>query len=68
MIEYSPKFAPRRRSLGVGSTFPLWIWSIVQERNGNTIKQTYTGSVSGSELKLHVEGGRGPQDITAKKQ
>jgi hypothetical protein len=40
---------------------------IVQERNGNTMKQSYSGAVSGDELKLKVEGGRGPQEMTAKR-
>src|SRR5262245_28731566 len=37
------------------------------ERNGNTIKQSYTGTVAGDEIKFKREGGRGPIEFTAKK-
>ena len=39
------------------------------EFNGNKITQNYKGTVSGSEMKLTREGGRGnPIEFTAKKQ
>ena len=38
------------------------------EARGNTISQSYTGTVSGSEIKFTREGGRGPIEFTAKKQ
>ena len=38
------------------------------ERNGNTIKNSYTGAVAGDEIKFKVEGGRGgPVEYVAKK-
>ena len=37
------------------------------ERNGNTIKQNYTGTVAGDEIKFKREGGRGPIEFVAKK-
>jgi hypothetical protein len=43
-------------------------FKVNMERGGNTITWTYTGTVSGSEMKLKREGGRGPQEIVAKKQ
>ena len=40
----------------------------VQERNGNTMKSTYSGTVAGDEIKFKVEGGRGgPVEYVAKK-
>jgi hypothetical protein len=42
---------------------------VKMEFGGNTIEQKYTGTVSGDEMKLKREGGRGnPQDIVAKRQ
>jgi hypothetical protein len=38
------------------------------ERGGNTMTFNYTGKVSGNEIKMTREGGRGPQEFTAKKQ
>lgn len=44
------------------------MFKVVREFNGNKIEQNYKGSVSGSELKLTREGGRGgPQEMTFKK-
>jgi len=38
------------------------------ERNGNTFKSNYTGTVAGDEIKFKMEGGRGgPVEFTAKK-
>ena len=37
------------------------------ERDGNTIKITYTGKVSGDELKLKMTTPRGEREITAKR-
>jgi len=43
-------------------------FSTVVERNGNTTKTSYTGAVSGDEIKFKTEGGRGgPQEFVAKK-
>ncbi len=45
------------------------MFKVVREFNGNKITQEYKGTVSGSDLKLNVTGGRGgPQDVTFKKQ
>ena len=37
------------------------------DRGGQTFKQTYTGTVAGSEIKFKREGGRGPIEFVAKK-
>jgi len=37
------------------------------EFGGNSIEWTFTGVVSGDEMKLKREGGRGPQEFTAKR-
>lgn len=38
------------------------------ERNGNTMKQTYTGKVAGDEIKMKRQGQRGePVEFTAKR-
>jgi len=38
------------------------------ERNGNTFKSNYTGTVAGDEIKFKMEGGRGgPVEFAAKK-
>jgi hypothetical protein len=40
----------------------------VIERNGNTIKQSYSGKVEGDEIKFKREGGQGqPIEFTAKR-
>ena len=44
-------------------------FNVVREFNGNSITTAYKGSVSGSELKVTITGGRGgPMDVTFKKQ
>jgi len=44
-------------------------FNVVREFNGNTITTGYKGTVSGSELKVTITGGRGgPMDVTFKKQ
>jgi hypothetical protein len=43
-------------------------FTVKAEFNGNTREMNYTGTVSGNEMKLKREGGRGPQEFTAKKQ
>jgi hypothetical protein len=41
---------------------------VAMERGGNTVKQTYTGTVSGDEIKFKREGGQGqPREFTAKR-
>lgn len=43
-------------------------FTVSRERNGNTIKQNYTGTISGSEIKFKREGGRGAaQEFVAKR-
>ena len=42
-------------------------FTVVQNMRGNEVKMKYTGTVSGGEIKFKVEGGRGPQEFTAKK-
>lgn len=43
-------------------------FKISMDRGGETMVQTYTGMVSGSEIKFKREGGRGePIEFTAKK-
>ncbi len=38
------------------------------DRGGETVKQTYTGSISGDEIKMKREGGQGqPREFTAKR-
>jgi hypothetical protein len=50
-------------------------FKVVQDFGGNSVTQVYKGTVSGSELKLTVEGGgggrgggKGPQEAVFKKQ
>jgi hypothetical protein len=44
-------------------------FSVVREFQGNQITQEYKGTISGSELKLTVSGGRrGPAEVTYKKE
>lgn len=41
---------------------------VATERNGNTMKQTYTGKVAGDEIKMKRQGQRGePVEFTAKR-
>ena len=43
-------------------------FSVTQEFGGNSVKQTFTGKASGSEIKFKREGGRGePVEFVAKK-
>jgi hypothetical protein len=43
-------------------------FKVVLEFNGNSITQNFSGTVSGDEMKLKREGGRGgPTDIVAKR-
>jgi hypothetical protein len=44
------------------------MFKIVREFNGNSVTQEYKGTVSGSDLKLAVTGGRGPGEVVFKKQ
>jgi len=43
-------------------------FSTTMSFNGNTMTMNYTGKVSGDSIDFTVEGGRGPQKYTAKKQ
>jgi hypothetical protein len=44
-------------------------FNVVREFQGNKVTQMYKGSISGSELKLTVSGGRGePAEVTFKKE
>jgi hypothetical protein len=43
-------------------------FSISRDRGGETVKQTYTGKISGNEIKFKREGGQGPAtEFTAKR-
>lgn len=43
-------------------------FTVTTERNGNTMKQTYTGKVAGDEIKMKRQGQRGePVEFTAKR-
>jgi hypothetical protein len=42
-------------------------FNVIREFQGNKITIKYSGKISGDEMKLTVEGGRGPQEITAKR-
>jgi hypothetical protein len=43
-------------------------FTVKMESNGNTVEQKYTGTVSGDEMKLKREGGRGAaREMTAKR-
>ena len=45
------------------------MFKVVREGQDGTKRTTeYKGTVAGSDLKLTVTGGRGPQDVTFKKQ
>jgi hypothetical protein len=43
-------------------------FEVVREFNGNSVTAKYSGTVSGTTMKLSVETGRGPRDITLTKQ
>lgn len=43
-------------------------FTVTMERGGNTIKQTYSGKVSGNEIQFKREGGQGPaREFVAKR-
>jgi hypothetical protein len=42
-------------------------FTLVRNFGGNEVKLNYKGKISGNEIKFNVEGGRGPQEFTAKK-
>ena len=42
-------------------------FSVVREFRGNQMTIKYTGVISGDEMKLTIETGRGPQQVTAKR-
>jgi hypothetical protein len=42
-------------------------FNVVREFQGNKVTIKYTGVMSGDELKLTIETGRGPQEVTAKR-
>ena len=42
-------------------------FKVVREFNGNKVEQNYKGTLSGDELKLTMDAGRGPQDLTFKR-
>ena len=45
------------------------MFSVTREIQGNSVTMIYNGAVSGNEMKLTIEGGRGgPQTVTAKKE
>ena len=48
------------------------MFKVVREFGGNKVEQNYKGKVAGSELKLTMEAaggkGKGPQELTFKKQ
>ena len=43
------------------------MFKVVREFNGNKVEQNYKGTLSGDDLKMTVEGGRGPQDMAFKR-
>jgi hypothetical protein len=44
------------------------MFKVVREFNGNKIEQNYKGTLSGDDLKLTMEGGRGgPQELAFKR-
>jgi hypothetical protein len=43
-------------------------FDVVREFNGNSMTMKYAGKLAGEELKLKIEGGRGPaREVTAKR-
>src|SRR5271166_1752147 len=42
-------------------------FSVVREFRGNQMTIKYNGVISGDEMKLTIETGRGPQQVTAKR-
>jgi hypothetical protein len=43
------------------------MFKVVREFNGNKIEQNYKGTLSGDDLKLTMDAGRGPQEIAFKR-
>ena len=43
------------------------MFNVVREFQGNKVTIKYSGTISGDEMKLTIEGGRGPQEVTAKR-
>jgi|SRR5579863_2078277 hypothetical protein len=43
-------------------------FEVTREFNGNSMTLKYSGSVSGSSMKLSVDTGRGPRELTLTKQ
>ena len=43
-------------------------FEVVREFNGNSVTQKYSGTVSGNTMKLSMDAGRGPRDVTLTKQ
>ena len=64
MIQGNPVSSPITEGKVDGDNISF---TVVRNFNGNEMKQTYTGKVSGDSIELTVEGGRGPQTMTAKK-
>lgn len=64
MMQGNPVSSPITDGKVDGDTISF---TAVRSFNGNEMKQTYTGKVSGDSIELTVEGGRGPQTMTAKK-
>jgi len=42
-------------------------FTVVREFRGNQMSIKYTGVLSGDEMKLTIDNGRGPQEVTAKR-
>jgi hypothetical protein len=42
-------------------------FTVVREFRGNQVSIKYNGVISGDEMKLTIEAGRGPQEVTAKR-
>jgi hypothetical protein len=42
-------------------------FNVIREFQGNKITIKYTGVMTGDEMKLTIETGRGPQEVTAKR-
>lgn len=42
-------------------------FNVVREFQGNKVTIKYSGVMSGDEMKLTIETGRGPQEVTAKR-
>jgi uncharacterized protein (DUF2147 family) len=64
MMQGNPVSAPITEGKVDGDTITF---VVVRNFNGNEMKQSYTGKVKGDSIELTVEGGRGPQTMTAKK-